>query len=350
MNYNQILDCLDLEIIVINPKTYEIKYANQKYLDKHGIKELGLKKCYEISHKKSEPCKSTEHPCPLNKTLRNKKKSSFLHKHFDLHGDQYMVEVSTIPILSLDGNVDLVVEKVEDVSERQEQLQLMEQRAAVGIMASAVAHEMNNQLTGYKGSFQLLLKKAGYEDHNANIGALTRSVENLERLVKNLSNLGKPLNKEMQLVALDCIIREMIDELVLEGILKYVEIKYHFESKTPNIYIMPNYIKQVILNLCINSVHAMEGSIEKRLTICCGLQPDGEFIYFSISDTGCGIPNDRLNKIFEPFYTTKEEKGTGLGLWVIKSIIENHGGSVTVESVVGLSTTFKLYLPLNMQA
>ena len=107
-----------------------------------------------------------------------------------------------------------------------------------------------------------------------------------------------------------------------------------------------NQIEQVLVNIMLNASQAMAGS--GRLQISTGLTADGVNAFVAIADTGCGIPKELLGKIFDPFFTTKETKGTGLGLAVSYGIIENHGGTIEVESVVGSGSTFTIKLPLTV--
>lgn len=348
MNSKQILDILDLEVIVIDPHTYEIKFANQTFLDKHGIQDLTGKRCYEVTHQLNEPCTFPNNICPLASTLHHKEKAATVHIHFDKRGNRYAVEVSTIPILSADGTVTSVIHTARNVGNHQEQLQLLEQRAAVGVMASAVGHEINNYLAVFKGCIDLLKIKAAHENQSYMIERMRLSIDNMEKVANDLMSLGKPKTMALELCDLNSLIRKTIEDLVLWGLLKHLEINFDLDGAIPPIYISSDHIKQVILNLCLNLVHSMEESVQKRVTIGTQLSADSKNVCFWVSDTGCGIPEDRLDRIFEPFYTTKGEKGTGLGLLVVKSIVADHGGRIEVESKVGKGTTFKIFLPLRV--
>jgi two-component system NtrC family sensor kinase len=137
---------------------------------------------------------------------------------------------------------------------------------------------------------------------------------------------------------------------VLEGTINIVwnELKYKATLKKelgnlPLIICNPQQLSQVFMNLLVNASHAIENQGEIALTTW----SDNDFIYVSVADSGCGIPEEIQRKIFEPFFTTKEiGKGTGLGLSISYDIIRKHGGDLTVESVVGTGTTFTVKLPL----
>jgi two-component system NtrC family sensor kinase len=137
---------------------------------------------------------------------------------------------------------------------------------------------------------------------------------------------------------------------VLEGTINIVwnELKYKATLKkelgnVPPIFCNPQQLSQVFMNLLVNASHAIENQGEIALMTW----SDNDFMYVTVSDNGCGIPEEIQRKIFEPFFTTKEiGKGTGLGLSISYEIIKKHGGDLTVESAVGKGTTFTVKLPL----
>jgi len=125
---------------------------------------------------------------------------------------------------------------------------------------------------------------------------------------------------------------------------KVVLIKHYIENM-PDILMRVNQIQQVFLNLIVNALDALQESPKKE--ICIDIHPEEEFVYVSVSDTGCGIDPDSLAKMFKPFFSTKTAgKGLGLGLYICRNIIEAHGGKISCETELGLGTKFVLLLPV----
>jgi two-component system NtrC family sensor kinase len=269
----------------------------------------------------------------------------------------------------------------EQLISTQEQLERADKMASIGQLAAGVAHEINNPI-GYIFS---------------NIGALERYLDDLfemldfyesvehhissDEVKKSLSKLKEKTEikylkediPDLILQSKDCIdrVRKIVQDLKdfshidnnmewqwadihggIESTLNVInsEVKYKADvikkfGDIPNVECFPSQINQVIMNLVVNSSHAM--SDDKRGTITISTNQVNERIKIEVSDDGSGIPEDVLKRIFEPFYTTKPVgKGTGLGLSLSYGIIEKHHGEIHVESTVGKGTTFTIFLPI----
>lgn len=166
-------------------------------------------------------------------------------------------------------------------------------------------------------------------------------IDRIKEIVGNLKGFSRVDKGETVLTGINSIISKTLD--IIRNELKYVATVVTDYGDIPPIKCLPNQLSQVFMNLLINAAHAIEDHGE--ITIRTWL--DAKNIYISISDTGCGIPDDFKNRIFEPFFTTKEVgKGTGLGLSISSDIIRKHSGEMTVESTIGTGTTFKIRLPI----
>jgi two-component system NtrC family sensor kinase len=126
-----------------------------------------------------------------------------------------------------------------------------------------------------------------------------------------------------------------------------IKVCRDFSPDIPAIFADPNQLEQVFINILLNASHAMENGGDLRINT--RNSGKGEFVVVAISDTGCGIPKENLQKIFDPFFSTKENSGTGLGLSVSYGIINSHGGMIEVESSVGVGTTFTISLPIESE-
>ncbi|WIG97420.1 response regulator [Myxococcus sp. SDU36] len=233
---------------------------------------------------------------------------------------------------------------------------------AVGKLTGGVAHDFNNLLQVIGGNLQLLSQDVG--DNAQAQRRLTTAVGAVERGARLASQLlafarRQPLNPTV--INLGRLVRDM-DDLLRRALGEDVALETVIGGGLWNTFVDPNQLENVILNLAINARDAMSG--EGRLTVEAGnamlddhyaqLHPDvvpGQHVLLAISDTGCGMPPQVMERAFEPFFTTKPEgRGTGLGLSMVYGFVKQTGGHVKIYSEVGHGTTIKIYLPRSLQA
>jgi len=217
-----------------------------------------------------------------------------------------------------------------------------EKLAAIGTTTAGVAHELKNPLTYLSTVAQILPKKWDDESFRKSVNELLPAeVQRMQLIVEGLLNYSR--NKELALAQLD--VKETIDKAM--ALLAYdirkskVEVKINFDHDK-KAKADPNRLMQVFMNLIANAVQAME---EKGGKLLIETKNDQKEIFIFFSDNGPGIADKKAAKIFDPFYTTKEG-GTGLGLSICKKIIDEHNGSLSVKSLVGVGTTFLVGLPI----
>jgi signal transduction histidine kinase len=232
------------------------------------------------------------------------------------------------------------------VEERTQQLLHSEKMATLGQMASQIGHEINNVLSVLVGRLGLIeIKKRNIEYIDETLKIFSEQLDRLKIHTNNLLTLGKPQYKEFENINLKDILENTIDNLKYAGILKYYLINKEYNENVPIIYGDVAQIEQVFTNLFINSHHAMGKT--GTITVVIKMSDDKNFVEVHIKDTGKGIPKENLEKIFEPFFTTKPAgKGTGLGLTVVKKIVESHKGYIKVESEVNIGTTMIIGFPI----
>ncbi|MEW5802708.1 MAG: ATP-binding protein [bacterium] len=225
--------------------------------------------------------------------------------------------------------------------------------SAVEQKAREIAHEFNNLTTILYGYIDFMLRKEGLTPElEKDLKTIHGIGQKATLIARQLLNLSQPPEKKRTVMELAPLIHETLrivsQEFENQGI--QAEIIHH---QPTSVLLDPAQISQVLLNLCINAQQAMAETPKKVLRIETG-QEEG-FAFLKISDTGCGISTENQHKIFQPFFTTKEvtaegEKGLGhgLGLVVVKKIVEDHGGTITVQSSAGNGTVFTVYLPLSL--
>ncbi|MHC1744814.1 MAG: PAS domain S-box protein [Syntrophobacteraceae bacterium] len=309
-------------------------------------------------------------------TLLSKFKEEGITRHCEIHlrrksGERFPVMYSMVSV-DYQGEeclfavgIDITErKKAEEERERLEGLLRQSQKMeAVGTLAGGIAHDFNNILAGILGCTELAklgaredAKTLGYLDqiHKASLRA-----RDLVKQILMFSRMSS--SKEMEPVRLSFALRETL-KFLRASIPTTIDIREHITSVSDLVLVDPSQMNQLLLNLATNAAHAMEssGGILELGLADVGLWPDsvlphpdlgpGQYVMLSVSDTGCGMSADTLERIFEPYFTTKAAgKGTGLGLAIAHGVVKRHGGAITVESEVGRGTTFRVYIPKALQ-
>ncbi|MBC7789050.1 MAG: GAF domain-containing protein [Anaerolineae bacterium] len=229
-----------------------------------------------------------------------------------------------------------------------EQLRQGEKLAALGELVAGVAHEVNNPLTGISAFAQLLLEEDLGEDNNDAVRMIKREADRAGGVVKDLLSFARKSGPRNVVANANDLIEQTLRlrsyALRSAGLI----VESCLSPDLPSIHVDDRQIQQVLLNLMINAEHAMASVSKKILTLrTYGL---GGSIVIEIGDTGMGISYEIQRRIFEPFFTTKPEgAGTGLGLSVSIGIIQTHGGTLSVDSTLGVGSTFRITLPILSQ-
>lgn len=221
----------------------------------------------------------------------------------------------------------------------------IEKFAATGRLAATIAHEVNNPMEAIKNSIYLLEEMVP-ESALPIYEILKSETERVARIVRQMLGLYRS-NEPVKPVNVNTIIEDSL--LLLNRQLQRANVDVQTElGELPDVVIAADQIRQVLSNLIINARDSMPkgGKLIIRTRHVQGRDELRSWVRILIADTGTGIPHDLQRAIFEPFVTTKGEKGTGLGLWIVKGIIQNHAGHLSVRSVMGKGTAFKIDLPV----
>ena len=220
-----------------------------------------------------------------------------------------------------------------ELEETHERLIESEKMAALGRLSATLSHELRNPLAGLKGASQLLFRKTGDNDERKQyVNLILEEVERLGKIVDDLIHFAKPKVLQYNFIDANKIIEDSILLHSEDFSQKKITIRKRL-SKLPIIMADGDKFKQVVVNVLLNAMDAMPdgGELLVSSSVTLNEQIDKEVATFQFKDTGHGIPDDILAHVFEPFYTTKPD-GVGLGLAVCKSIIEQHGGSISIQS------------------
>lgn len=267
------------------------------------------------------------------------------------HGKEINVEINGTALYNnKTGECVCTRAFVRDITERkkmEEQVRRSEKLASMGELAAAIAHEIRNPLGAICNSVGILdthLKLTGQD--KSLLEMIVGQSERLDRIIKDFLTFAHPREPYFSLQDIREVIKNTI--FLLEQDSRFtdnIEIREIYESVLPNVYIDADLIHQVLWNLFVNSLDAMQGGGQIKVMARKTTLFLRDAVEILISDTGAGIPSNELNKIFEPFYTTKSE-GTGLGLSMVQRIIDDHGGTVDIKSKEGKGTTFYIKLPV----
>ncbi len=277
---------------------------------------------------------------------------SVLDREFELEapGGRTRIVAASATALVSRGRIAGTLLHFEDVTEkrkREAQLRRAESLASLTTLAAGVAHEIKNPLGSISIHVQLLKKglKSGKplnpETVDRHLGIVTEEIERLNKIVVDFLFAVRPMDVELREADPCALVREVADFLRYEAESSGVEIETMVADNVPRILLDKRYMKQALLNLAKNALAAMPEGGRLAFEVA---EKDGE-VLIAVSDTGTGIPEEALPKIFEPYFTTKES-GTGLGLTITFKIVKEHNGVIDVRSRPGSGSTFTIYLPV----
>ncbi len=259
------------------------------------------------------------------------------------------------------------VEKLEEkVKERTAELRLAEAEvargeklASIGQLAAGIAHELNNPLTGVLTFTTLLRKKMPDGSADAeDLDLVIRETKRCASIIRRLLDFAREKTPEKAQVNINQLVDETVRFVERSAALQQIEIVMELDADLPRLSVDGDLIKQVLMNILVNAQQAIEGrgriTVRSRLLAArrlAGASEASPVVEIEIADSGCGIPTANLQRIFDPFFTSKEVgKGTGLGLSVSYGIVRSHGGEIEVESTVGEGSTFRILLPARLPA
>jgi PAS domain S-box-containing protein len=237
-----------------------------------------------------------------------------------------------------------IIEDVTEEKEHQQKLINQEKLALLGQMSATIVHETRNFLTTIKGCSQLIEVISKEDKIRCYAQKISDNTDEVNKIISNLLTMSKPSQAVMEEVSISDVVYSIKSILETSTITRGVNVEFNVNSDERYILCDEGQIKQVILNLCKNSVDAMSSVKEPELVVETGIDENKKELYIKIIDRGIGITKENLLKIGTPFFTTKQG-GTGLGLNACFQIMRNHNGRIEVESEVDKGTTFIVRIP-----
>ncbi|SCY55248.1 PAS domain S-box protein [Desulfoluna spongiiphila] len=277
-----------------------------------------------------------------------------------LNGKEVCLEINKIPLSDEHGHVSGILGTAEDITKKvnlEKQLVQSQKMEALGTLSGGIAHDFNNILTSIINSTELALEDIDPEAMAADdLRRVLKASSRGSELVNRILAFSRPSREEHQIVNVTDVVGEALSlfRSTIPGNIELSEVKKCSECIC---LAAPTQLHQIIMNLCTNSFHAMKtgggtitvsvapAEVDEHLADLLSIQP-GDYCRITVSDNGPGIPSELMDKIFAPFFTTKEKGGgTGLGLAVVHGILKGHRGGIHVSSLPGIETTFDIYLP-----
>jgi PAS domain S-box-containing protein len=268
-------------------------------------------------------------------------------------GASLPMEITAGEVVDVKGQVTAVVSVLHDLTELRElerrrveqQLFESEKLAAVGRLAASIAHEVNNPLEAIKNSLYLLQTTQDEQVNARFLEVARKETERVSHIIRQMLGFARR-SGEVEWVGVNQLLEETL--VLIEKKLRQskITVKCEFDAHLPAVRARADQLRQVFLNLILNAQQAIERQGQIRIRTSRHAQSLQHSISIEISDTGHGISEDDLARIFEPFFS-KRKKGTGLGLWVTQDIVRQHGGRIEVTSTKGQGTTFNVILLVN---
>jgi PAS domain S-box-containing protein len=349
-----ILDTVDQAFVVID-RDYRIVLANSAYGGQSSmpVEDLIGRHCYEISHQSTKPCYEAGEECAVRHSFEKGEPHTCVHKHYTRDGGILYVETKSYPLKDTAGEVVSAIEVINNITDKhllEEQILRTQKLEAVGLLAGGIAHDFNNLLMGIFGGISMAKT---FSDKNGNpyrmLEEAEKALDQARNLTKQLLTFSKGGEPVKSVLYLPSVIHSSVKFALSGSTVNYV---FSMDDDLWLVEADEGQMKQVMHNLVINAGEAMpEGGtvrIEAGNVVVDGkgglpVRP-GKYVRMVIADTGTGISDAHISRIFDPYFTTKQ-RGSGLGLTTSYSIIKKHGGIIDVKSELGAGTTFFIYIP-----
>jgi signal transduction histidine kinase len=235
-----------------------------------------------------------------------------------------------------------------DSREMENQLRRSQKMEALGTLAGGIAHDFNNILSAIIGFAEMAMMYDAPEGSKANthIRQVVKAGLRARDLVRQILTFSRESRQDKQIIHISSALKEVL-HLLRASLPSNIDIRREIAEDAGCILADPTEIHQIIMNLCTNAAHAMEDSGGIMTVSLANLFCDGDYVSLKIRDTGCGISPDIIEKVFDPYFTTKEPgKGTGLGLAIVNNIVEAHEGKISIDSNAGKGTIVSIFFPI----
>ncbi|HMK33710.1 MAG TPA: ATP-binding protein [Desulfomonilaceae bacterium] len=327
--------------LTVVDRSFRIAFANKIFMEDFG--EAIGKNCYLVYKGRNEKCED----CPVEKTFID----GTIHSSEEVwhrNGETKHIVVRTAPIEDDQGNIVEVMEMSTDITEIKT---LQNELAILGETVAGMSHDVKNILSGLEGGVYIVDSglRSGKEDRTrTGWNMVKKNVEKVSGLVKDILYASKERTPEYEECGIADILKEISDLYGKKAKESNVDLVQEFDDNLGTWYLDPKGIHSAISNLVSNAIQACHSTRAKSsFYVRIGARVENSVLSLWVADNGSGMPEEVRQKLFTKFYSTKGSKGTGLGLVVTRKIIEEHGGTIAVESATDVGTTFHIEIPLS---
>ncbi len=366
--YDVVFNQIVREDVMVISNNYRFMEINETLLNKLKLKREQTidRHCYNIIYGRDEPCTGLEFPCPFKAVMNNGKPVQVTHvneglavpfenlstskviKRVDQENSQDVYySISCYPLFDNGETIGAMIISRDITKEMSMQRVMMEQEklASIGRLSAGVAHEINNPLTTILTTAMLLQEEQDETDPAyEELTTISNEVLRCRKIVKSLLDFARQTKPEKKLSAINEIVMESFFLTRKQAEFVDVKVKTDMGNDIPLSYMDNDLIAQAMINLSLNAIEACKPRCEVIFTTSYDEQNDT--IEISVSDNGSGIPVENQSSLFEPFFTTKQN-GTGLGLAITHGIIQQHHGTINVQSDGKEGTRFIISLPVD---
>ncbi len=350
--YRAMMESMKNAAYICSPE-FKIEYMNPAMIDRVGADAIG-ELCYKIIYDRNKKCSW----CVMDELNKGEEID---YEVIDPRDNSYH-SVSNSPIFHADGNISklTIFHDITEIKNIEAQLQQSRKMESIGTLTGGIAHDFNNLLYMISGNTDLALEDIpNWNPVHQNLQEIKTASLKAAGIVKQLLQFSRKTDQKLKPIGAVTVIKDCL-KFLRSTIPSSIEIKTHLPDSEIPILADPIQINQIMMNLSINASHAMEetgGTLEVNMENASldketiknytDLGTADNYLKITLSDTGPGIPTEIINRIFDPYFTTKDfGKGSGMGLTVVHGILKNHDGSITVSSEVGEGTTFTILFPV----
>lgn len=334
--------------VVIIDENYKIIRANKSLAEacRMHVKDVIGESCFQVFAGYTKVCPK----CPVELTLKDKQSHNIELDPFPKGKRQYFANAYAMPQSRKRQCAELVLHYRDVSGEKELQKQLMQtdKMAAIGTLAGGIAHEINNPLGAILAHVQLASAELDAEHAcQDSLHEIEESVLRCTKIVRGLLDFSRQnFDEQMEPLSLNDVLHKTMSLIHLNTHHSHIQMKQNLDGNLPHVFGHFHKLEQVVLNIVTNAIHAMRES-GGTLTLNTYPSPEKTSVCLEVVDTGHGIDGDNLNRVFNPFFTTKQQgEGTGLGLSISYNIIKDHEGSIEVKSEHDKGTVFLITLPV----
>ena len=360
--FRTVLNSIDATIYAADMETHEIIFMN-KYMQDHFGPNLTGQLCYQAFRNEDRPCEMCTNSKLLDK--RGKPTDAVVWEGKNPLTGKWYINYDRA-IKWIDGRyirlqVATDITKLKALEEErltsEAYLRQAQKMEAIGTLAGGIAHDFNNILSAIMGYAELsLMDLSKKSEAKYNLNEIYKASQRAKEVVKQILTFSRQSDRDRKPLKLDAIVKESI-KMLTASLPSTIQIKLYIDPEAGIIEADATEIHQIFMNLCTNAYHAMSetgGLLEVKVENT-DLNPEsallleiaaGNYLMITVADTGRGMVPDVVERIFEPYFTTKEkDKGTGMGLAVVHGILKSYGGAVEVDSERGKGSIFRVYIP-----